>query len=231
MKNNLDQNITNQKADNIKDNAKSTPKRKLMIVIWVLVGAILFLFIASWLIDIYYVKKAQKEAEAVKFNFYPADYEEDIFEDERYLALIDNGFIYYTDHATNLTVGIERDNAETQGEEVKFMVEYIYSIINGDSEGYNNFFSEKYFSENERKDVFTMQKLYDVNITKELPTNVSDKNSSYTQYVFILEYRILENNGTFRDDFLDGKRKQYITVTDREGRLLIDSISVSKTKK
>lgn len=213
------------------DITKHSSKRKLIIVIFILVAAILFLLVASWLIDIYYVKKSNDDSSNIKFNFYPANYEENIFEDEQYQALICNGFIYYTDHATNVTVGIERDNAELQGEDVKFMVEYIYSIINGDAESYNKFFSEKYFSENERKDIFTMQKLYDVKITKELPTKVTEKNSTYTQYVFFVEYRILENNGTFRDDFLEGTKKQYITVTDREGSFLIDSISTPKTKK
>ena len=130
-----------------------------------------------------------------------------------------------------MTVDIDRETAEVYGKEVEYMVEYIYSIIYGDCDEYNSFFSEKYFLENEKEDSFTMQKIYDVDIKKEMPTAGSEDGSDYTMYVFRIQYRILENNGTFRDDFLEGRKLQYITVSDREGALLIDSISTPKTKK
>ena len=219
------------KENNGDNKSNYSSKRKLLIAIFIIIGAILFLILASWLIDFYNSKKDSRDESNITFNFYPVDYDEDIFEDERYLELIENGFISYTDLATNLTVDIDRETAQVYGKEVEYMVEYIYSIIYGDCDEYNNFFSEKYFLENEKKDSFTMQKVYDVDIKKEMPTAVSEDGSDYTIYVFSVQYRILENNGTFRDDFLEGRKIQYITVSDREGSLLIDGISTPKTKK
>jgi len=219
----------NQVIDDNK--SKISSKHKLMIAIFIIIGAILLLVIASWLIDVYNSKKDSEDESKIEFDFYTPNYNENIFENERYSELIDNGFIYYTDLATNLTVEIDRDTAHIHGKEIEFMVEYIYSIIYGDCEAYNSFFSEEYFSENERKDLFTMQKIYDVDIKKEIPNTISEDGETYTKYVFSVQYRILENNGTFRDDFLEGRKLQYITVSDREGTLLIDSISTPKTKK
>ena len=68
-----------------------------------------------------------------------------------------------------------------------------------------------------------MQKLYDVNITKLAVNDVGGN----TVYEFTLEYKILENNGTFRNDIGDGSKKQYITVTTENGKLLISSISTA----
>jgi len=73
-----------------------------------------------------------------------------------------------------------------------------------------------------------MQKLYEVSLTKELVEKVEEKDGEFTRYTFILSYRILKNNGTFRKDIGDGYRRQYITVTDRNGQLLIDRVSTER---
>ena len=166
------------------------------------------------------------EEEPIDYDFYPVDFGENIYEDEEYVELIKYGFISYTDSA--LTLGIEREDAVDFGKDVVFMMEYLYSIIEGDSEKYNAYFSDAYYKRHDRKDAFTMQKLYDVEITKESVTTVTDKDVTYTQYRYSLVYKIFENNGSFRNDIGDGAKKQYITFTDRDGELLIDDISIAK---
>ena len=74
-----------------------------------------------------------------------------------------------------------------------------------------------------------MQKIYDVLIKKISEDTVSDGNGSYTKYIFSLNYKILKNNGTLRNDFLTGSRTQYIYITNREGELKIDGVTVLKT--
>jgi hypothetical protein len=85
-------------------------------------------------------------------------------------------------------------------------------------------FSKEYFRSNPAKEAFTMQKIYDSQITKYSTEEIETTNGNYTKYIYIVEYRILKNNGTFRNDIGDGSRAQYITITNKSGEFLIDSI-------
>ena len=208
-----------------KTNGKKLKKR-IMIAIIVSICLVPVLLGVSYALDVYENKKNNETDGPIDFDWYEADYDEDIFQDEDYVKLIEYGFISYTEGS--LTLGIERENAKNYGEEVEFMVEYLYSIIEGDADRYNSFFSNVYYKNHSRKDVFTMQKIYDVSLTKE-PAIVSDDDTAEAEkYTFVLSYRIFENNGTFRKDIGDGYKRQYITVTNREGKLLIDSIATEK---
>lgn len=209
-----------------KEKATGT-KKKLLIVIGAVVLVMILLFGASYAIDAYY-KSRENVQKPIDFDFYPADYSENIYDDQAYNDLIKDGFISYTDGASGVTIGTSLDSVQKYGSDVKFMVDYIYSIINGDADAYNAFFSESYIKANGKLEKFTMQKLYDVNITKLTSEEVSGKNGTYTKYEFILEYKILKNNGTFRNDIGDGSKKQYITITTESGKLLIDSITTAK---
>ena len=153
-----------------------------------------------------------------------------LFRSEEYLDLIKHGFINYTDGASNITIGIEKDTAHLYGDDVEFVVDYLYSIINGDAQGYGMYFDDEYKSKIELPTEFTMQKIYDVNILKISETDISGEGELYTEYKFALEYKILKNNGTFRKDIGDGSKKQYFTISDRSGELLIENISTSKFK-
>ena len=186
---------------------------------------------ASFGMNFYLEKKAEKDAQRVHFNFAPADYEENIFEDEEYIALIEKGFIDYTNYETNLTLGIDYATAIDHGEDVLFMVDYIYAIVAGDAEEYNKFFSDEYYKKNDPKESFTMQKLYEVNISKVSEAKETDKaGNTYSKYQYIVKYKILDNNGTFRNDFNTGTKEQYIFFTNKTGEFLIDSISTPKIK-
>ena len=49
--------------------------------------------------------------------------------------------------------------------------------------------------------------------------------NNYTKFLYVIEYRILHNNGTFRRDIGSGSKKQYFTLTDKQGDFKIDSIA------
>ena len=206
-------------------------KKILIRIISIVVVAIVILISASYAMNLYLERQEEKNIQKLNFNFAPADYEENIFEDQEYVDLVKNGFIDYTDYATNLTLGIDYSNAISYGEDVQFMVDYIYSIINGDAELYNEFFSDNYYKKNDPKERFTMQKLYEVNISRISETKGTDKaGNAYNEYQYRVVYKILDNNGTFRNDFNTGTKEQYISFTNKTGEFLIDSISTPKIK-
>ncbi|MBO7310708.1 MAG: hypothetical protein J6U86_04875 [Clostridia bacterium] len=203
-------------------NAKKRAKKNLLIAIAIICALIVLLLIASIIIDSIQEKNDITE---IDYDFYPADYNEDIFNDQEYTQLINGGFIEYTDSTTNLTIGINRETAKEHGDTVEFIVEMIYDIIYGDHISYNKNFSDAYYKSNSPLNTFTMQKIYDVKITY-----ISEESeSNYTKYLYCLEYKIYENNGTFRRDIGEGSKKQYVTISNANGELLIDSISTVKT--
>ncbi len=210
---------------NASEKAPIDNRKKLIIVIASVLGIIALLFAASIAIDIYNDSKNKVVNEPIDYDFYPADFDENIFEDADYIRMIENGFIDYANSSTNLTLGIDRESAADYGNDIEFMVEYIYAIINGDLEKYNEFFSNDYPQKQKKQDPFTMQKLYDVVITKISEGNATDGNVTYIEYQFALEYKIFENNGTFRNDIGSGSRKQYITVSEKNGEMNIESIT------
>ena len=220
------------KKTNAEQQEKSAKNKKILIrVICIVVATLVVLMAASFAMNLYLERKAEKDAQKIHLNFSPADYDENIFEDQEYINLIKNGFIDYTDYATNLTLGIDYSDALGYGADVQFMVEYIYAIIDGDVEAYNSFFSDEYYKKNDPKENFTMQKLYEVNIARVSETQKTDKSgNTYNEYQYIVKYKILDNNGTFRNDFNAGTKEQYIFFTNKTGDFLIDSISTPKIK-
>lgn len=125
-------------------------------------------------------------------SFYPADYNEDIFEDEEYMAL--NRHISYTKGSDTYT--ITDDDYLKYDVTVGFFAEYFDSVINGEYETYDEYFTDEYFENCSNKTRFTPQKLYDINIKFKSTTAVDGA----TSYIYYVTYKIFKNNGTFRND-------------------------------
>ena len=199
-----------------KDNKKA--KRKLLIIIAAIAGIMLILLLASVIID--KIQSKSYEEYEIDFNFYPADFQENIYENQKYSELIAGEFIRFCDSDTNVTVGIDKETAISYGEGVELIVNMLYDAINGDHESYNSRFSDTYYRENSPKEAFTMQMIYDVKIT-----NISEeRDGNYTKSYYCVEYKIYQNNGTFRRDIGNGSKKQYFTISNASGEYLIDSI-------
>ena len=217
-------------VDNTSKVQKNTAKKKIIIILIIVSAVLLVMYALTLILPMLFEKLSSKEEEgSVKFNFYEPDYDEDIFTDEEYIALIKDGFLSYDDGANSISQ-ISSDDIDQFGDHVELISNLVYSIQNGDSELYNSFFSDEYLSQNGKKENFTMQKIYDVTITYYGVEEVSDKTGNYTRYIYKLKYRIYENNGTFRQDIDEDAKTQYIVITERTGKLLIDSISTSKYK-
>lgn len=157
--------------------------------------------------------------------FVTPDYDENIYEDSYYMGLDRNIYIYDID--TGMTESLEQEDYSGYGAGVKFMADFVNIIISGDAEAYNECFDVKCFDTGdvEEKEAFTMQKLYNIKITRLSEEDVSENGNNYTKYEFALEYMIRHNNSTFRRDIgSDASKIQYITLTDRTGELLIEEV-------
>ena len=158
--------------------------------------------------------------------FYTPDYDHDIMKDQEYLDLDRNIYYYASSDQYGSVVVLDEENCGKQAMGVTLLYEYVEAIIAGDVDAYNAFYSDYYF---EHKEIepdpgFTMTQLYDIKITNMGQRKISDKKlGDYTQYEFVLQYSIHKNNGTFRSDIgSDENAANYILITDRNGKLMIE---------
>lgn len=165
-----------------------------------------------------------KKAPPSSINFATPDYEYDIMQDDDYLQL--NRRIYHCDSRSGLTEELTDKNIEGHGPAAVLLTEYINAIIAGDADACNALFSENYFANHEPESPFTMQRLYDIQLTKINETVVNGEKGKYTQYEYEVEYKIRLNDGTFRTDIgHDESKKQYFILSDSvSDKVLIDQI-------
>ena len=202
-------------------------KRNMIIVIVCLVA---FAVIAIPLINVLdnlqnggTVEETQKLPPS-SIIFATPDYDYDIMQDEDYLQL--NRRIYHCDERSGLTEELTDKNVAGYGEAARVLREVINTIIAGDAEAYNACFSANYFAYNEPEAPFTMQRLYDIKLTKVNETIKSGEKGKYTQYEYEVEYKIRLNDGTYRTDIgHDESKKQYFILSDSvTGYVLVDQI-------
>ena len=210
---------------------KKNVKKTLIIVLSVLAAVLLVMYLLTLALPRLFnaINGDNTEEGTANFNFYEPDFDENIYDDERYLELVADGVLKY-DNGSNSIVDITPDNVNSFGEPIKLLYDLVYAAIEGDNEGYNSFFSTEYLKAHGPKGEFTMQKIYGGMITAYSTENIQGNNGNYTKYIYMLNYRILDNNGTFRADIGEDSKTQYIVITDREGKLLIDAISTSRYK-
>jgi len=159
--------------------------------------------------------------------FYPIDYDLNILKYDKYLDLDRNVYYYKNSDQSGSVVVLDEKNCGKQAPGVTLLYEYVESIIMGDVDTYNACYSDFYFENKglEPDPGFTMTQLYEIKITNMGQRNVSDQYGTYTQYDYVLEYKIHENNSTFRSDIpSDSSAAQYIVITDRNGELLIENL-------
>ncbi len=199
-------------------------KRKMIIVLVCLVAFTVVCIPLISFLDNLEKKEKGEVAETKKEStiiFHEPDWDLDIMKEPGYLAL--DRTVYYCDAQYGLTVALDEKNRDKYGPAVTVLNRMIELIIAGDTEGYNKLFSRNYYENHDEEPPFTRQQLYDIKITKVKETNMD---AGYIQYEFEVEYRIRNNNGTFRTDIGDGEsRKQYFVLSDSTSKdVLIDQI-------
>ncbi|MBO5512793.1 MAG: hypothetical protein J6J01_02810 [Oscillospiraceae bacterium] len=202
-------------------------KRNMLIVI---ISMVIFAVIAFPLIG--FLDKLQTggaEEETPKLPpssiiFATPDYEYDIMKDPDYLQL--NRRIYYCDERSGMTEELTDKTVTGYGPAAVVLRDFINTIIAGDADAYNALFSSNYYANHDPEAPFTMQRLYDIKLTKINESIVSGESGKYTQYEFEVEYKIRLNDGTYRTDIgHDESKKQYFILSDSTSEeVLIDQI-------
>ena len=210
--------------------AREATRRLKKRMIIVLVCLVAFMVIALPLIS--FLEQLEQnptnqEVETHKSStiiFHEPDWDADIMRDPAYVSL--DRTIYYCDSQYGMTVALDQKNYDDYGPAVLLLHRMIELIIAGDADEYNKLFSDHYYENHDPEDPFTMQQIYDIKITKVKEAEKSEGGITYTQYEYEVEYRIRNNNGTFRTDIGDGEsRKQYFVLSNSTTKdVLIDQI-------
>lgn len=199
-------------------------RRTKIIIIASFIGALVLLFVCMAVPGLLYEGDEGKERETVP----PVDPEKlcetkeegfDIMEYEGYLRY--DRTVYLEDPRTGVTIGVYDEIAGQYGAGFELIYHLIDAVIAGDSEEYNALVHESVG----HYDSFTQQQLYDIKVTKYSESKKEGANGIYTEYVLTVEYKIHENNGTFRNTVEpDATRPQYFVVNDSTGELLVMDI-------
>lgn len=221
-----------QKKTNNKNNEEGRERHRNRdkIIILTTLGVVL-LFAVSYFLIIHLINKnTNKNDNEVSENisFYPIDFNRDIESDTVYCGL--DRQIYFEDPSYGITVAItgpdDGEISDLYKSTFKGVYYYIKSAISGDNKSLNDLFSEKYYKNGgTKKDEISPQMLYDITITIIDIDSINEAGEVWDRGVYEVKYKIRKNDGTFRNDMgSDCSKKQYFTVTYRNGKSEIDSI-------
>ena len=172
--------------------------------------------------------KTGREDKTEKIIFSPVIANEDITKDREYMGY-DRQF-YFEDPTTGITVVADEkltDVPEQCKDPVSCLRDYLAYAINGNGDGILSLRKDL-----EESPEITPQKLYDIRMTYVSYDALNENGTSVEKWCFWLEYKIKDNNGTFRNDMGSNcSRKEYVQLSKRKGATLIDSVEVWKTVK
>ena len=155
----------------------------------------------------------------VSYSFYPTDYDLDVTADETYMEL--DRYVYYTNGAE--TIAIVDGDYEKYGPAIAFFGEYFATVIAGDTETYNTYFTEHYYESNAPHTRFAPQMLYNIRVEK-LWEELED--NTITRYACDVTYLIHRNDGTFRNDLdSDSSKTLYFELVEENGTVQIDRVT------
>ncbi len=207
--------------DNNSNNRSKKNKLKKLIIAVIAVFAVLALL--AYGLPLVLEQFGDEEDHSYnKWLFFEADYDKNILEDDWYLSH-DRG-IHYNRYGNNVV--LTQENISSMPVSASFFYDYFDCIIRGDYENYPRFYTESCLSDENFHcpEKFTMQGLYDINVT--LHSVSGDEESKITTEIYEVSYRIFENNGTYRDDILpDETRTRVFEIVINNGVAKINSIT------
>lgn len=212
----------NPAGEKIKKQAK---KKKMLIGIAVvtLLGAVSWVLLENpQIFESQETKKATSmySDEIKSYVFYPSNYSLDVTTDETYMGL--DRYVYYKNGGE--TIAVTDGNYAQYGKAVEFFGTYFETVIAGDTETYNTYFTDHYYESNTPYSLFAPQMLYDILIEQLSQAENSDGTVLYT---FNVSYKIHRNDGTFRNDIDSDASKTlyYELIEDQNGTVKIDRIT------
>ena len=115
-----------------------------------------------------------------------------------------------------------------RGEFAEFFDKYFTTVINGDEDTYNSLLTDSYKKKKGEKEAFTQQMLYDMEVIflQSGYLNGSSQNQ-VAVYEFDVGYRIMMNNGTYRNNLSSDSRRdmKYVLYKYPSGEIRIESMS------
>lgn len=209
---------------------RTAPKR---IIISMIAAIAVFTIICVGAVALVSKLNAPVDNREPTYTFHEPDFDYDILVDEDYLSL--DRTVKFEDPDTRITVSLENGDIseipKDQHKPVAVLMDFIDFAILGKTEELNSLFSDEYIeAEGKLKMDFTMQQLYNIKITYIDSLTQNTDGETCVSYNYWLEYMIHRNNGTFRHDMgSDCIRKEYVRITEREGRMEIDVLAPYKT--
>ena len=200
-----------------------TIKKKRMITALVIIFAVAIVALAVLLIDNSTAdtpNDTKNDETTLRPLLAIPNWGEDIFEDEDWLDK--NRYITYVDGGMSVTITDEIYDG--YGICVDFMALYFEALKRGNAEALCGFYADEYFTDNYRWDEITMQRVYDIKLEYISALDTA----SETTYVYKVSYKIMKNDGTFRNDVKsDAERPEFYTIVDNGSDIKITDVSYS----
>ena len=182
--------------------------KKIKTTVIIILTTIVILALAAVIIALSSPKVGFTERRDDIFYF-PVDYNDNAYDDLVYMSKFrEVKFDYY-----GTAIFVNEENYADQSVEAKFFYDYFQTVINGKYDRYKDFFSKSFFASHSIPAKFTMQKIYDI----EVSTYSSDIKDGVAYETYKVSYKIQENNGTFRADVSSNESKP-VAVTVQKGR-------------
>ena len=202
-------------ADNSIEEMKRKNKKTKMIII-IVFAASLLLLLASAIVPQFFAEEEEdnyKEYPPIEpSKLYETKEEDfDIMEYDEYLNRDRNIYFLEGSRDSYTKTSVTEKEASKLGEDVLFIYELLNAVIDGDVDTYNDMVAEEL-----EKESFTQQQLYDIKISRSRPNEGEDYD-----YVLRVEYKIHENNGTYRNNILPDATRYQLFCLKSVGKKLV----------
>ncbi|MBE6613625.1 MAG: hypothetical protein E7632_14155 [Ruminococcaceae bacterium] len=156
-----------------------------------------------------------------RISLWDPDWDTDIFELPRYLDK--NRLLTYAENG--MAISMDSDFSD-YGEPIQLFADYFSALQHGDAEAVCAFYADSYFETHDRWEKITMQKIYDMRVEYLKNADAKSDGKTVTNWYYKVTYKIMENDGTFRNDLIsDAERAQYYVITDDGYSLKITDVS------
>lgn len=174
----------------------NTNKKRKLVITFIVIGSVLvILSLIAFLGPKVFDKILSSNNESEVIFFYPADYSVNPFNDPKYM--LQQRDVYYLEANTGVLVTDETRNSirTTAG----FFEKYFNLAIEGKFEEFQDLFDKSLYNGLDIPEKFTPQKIYDIEVEFYQEQNDSANEKVKYEY-YIVRFKIMYNNGTFRND-------------------------------
>ena len=168
---------------------KDAQKRRIIFWLSVIFAVLLCALVV---LGIFFIHKKNTSVVPGIIHYHLADYDEDIFLNKAYMSFQRD--LTYGAAGVEQIFSYEKDY-DSASSECKFFLDYFQTVINGDYEALPDYYVEDYFAQ---KPKFTMQMIYEPYVSYHSVSSEEIDGVEQNLYNFYVQYRIFQNNGTFR---------------------------------